>query len=174
MAISTGNSEPEPVLVLALGNLLLSDDGVGLRMLEILAAEDGFAGVEYLDGGTQGIALTGFIAGRRALLVLDAVGLGSPPGTVHVLRGTDIAKLRARRAASAHEGNGLSLIETAQILGDCPGVLAVVGVEPKEVRTGIGLSPEVESGLKAALAEARKLIGEFSTNSAEEQLNLCA
>jgi hydrogenase maturation protease len=148
----------QPILVMGLGNLLLSDDAVGLRLLEELERECTGGSVEFVDGGTQGIALTGYFSGRSAALILDAVGLGAAPGTVHVLQGADIEKLRARRATSAHEGNGLGLIETARLLGICPADLTVIGVEPAVIKTGLGLSPEVEAGAKIALARAREFL----------------
>ena len=71
-----------PILVLGVGNALLRDDGVGLRLLSDLSREglawDGE--VEFLDGGTQGLALLDRIAGRHALLILDAVKLGAARG----------------------------------------------------------------------------------------------
>ena len=148
----------EPILVMGLGNLLLSDDAVGLRLLEDLERECSDPSVEFVDGGTQGIALVGQFAERRSVLILDAIGLGAAAGTVHELQGKDIEKLRARRATSAHEGNGLGLIETARLLGICPEDLTVIGVEPEMVRTGLGLSSTVEAGVPAALAQARNFL----------------
>jgi len=153
-----------PVLVLGLGNLLLSDDGVGLRLLERLELEQQrrFAeAVEFVDGGTQGLALLGQLGGREAVLVLDAVGLGGKPGEVHTLRGAAIEELRARRASTAHEGNALELFETARMLGIGGKKIAVVGVEPASVRTGIGLSKPVERSMGEALACAREILEEM-------------
>ena len=149
-----------PVLVLGLGNLLLTDDGVGLRLLETLEEEGELANntAEFVDGGTQGLALLPYLADRSALLVLDAIGLGAEPGAVHVLRGPRIAEFRARRASTAHEGNCLELLETARMLGYDFDDVAVVGVEPSVVRTGIGLSPAVEESVNQALAEARTIL----------------
>ena len=86
---SAGSTEEDrgaaPVLVLAVGNILLGDDGCGQRVLAELAtvrARWGSA-VELVDGGTQGMALLGLLSGRRAVVVLDAVRLGAAPGTVH-------------------------------------------------------------------------------------------
>jgi hydrogenase maturation protease len=160
--------DPPPVLVLGLGNLLLGDDAVGLHLKkELEAALDGSA-VEFVDGGTQGIALVGYFADRPRVLILDAISLGEEPGFVHVLRGNDLAKLRARRATNAHEGNGLTLIEMARLLGYYPEELAVVGVEPAQVRTGIGLSAPVTAALDRAFHEARKILEEFSDPSLKE------
>jgi len=150
---------PAPVLVLGLGNLLLGDDGIGLRLVERLAEEQGFGdAVEFVDGGTQGLALLGCLADREAVLVLDAVGLGEQPGAVHVLRGPALEQIRARRASTAHEGNALELFMTARVLGLAWKEVAVVGVEPANVRTGIGLSAPVERSMEQALARARQIV----------------
>jgi len=155
-------NRPAPVLVLGLGNLLLGDDAVGVRLLERLGEGYGYDGaVEYVDGGTQGLALLGCLEGREAVLVLDAVDLGAAPGTVHVLRGPVVEQLRARRASTAHEGGAVQLFEVANVLRLGWYELALVGVEPENVRTGIGLSPSVEQSMEEALERAREIIEEM-------------
>ena len=150
-----------PILVLGLGNLLLSDDAVGLRLLEDLARETWTDEVEFVDGGTQGLALLPYLSEREAVLVLDAIGLGAEPGTVHILRDEDVRRLRGQRAETAHEGNGLTLLETARLLGEKLPNLVVIGVEPAHVRTGVGLSSEVAEGARQALASASQLLKEM-------------
>jgi hydrogenase maturation protease len=151
-----------PVLVLGLGNLLLGDDGIGLRLAEQLAQDQSFGdAVEFVDGGTQGLALLGCLAEREAVLVLDAIGLGEEPGTVHVLRGPAMEQIRARRASTAHEGNALELFATARVLGLRWNEVAVIGVEPHNVSTGIGLSPCIEQSFEVALAHAREVLKEM-------------
>ncbi len=153
----------EPVLVLGLGNLLLGDDAVGLRVLEELSPAP--EGVEFVDGGTQGLALLGRLEQRRAIVILDAVGVGEPPGTVHLLRGAEIDGFRAARASTAHEGSALELLAVAQLLGilKCP--VMVVGIEPARVATGIGLSDGVEAAMPGAVERARAILGGLTGNS---------
>jgi hydrogenase maturation protease len=151
-----------PILVLGLGNPLLQDDGAGLRLLAELSSEREWSGIEFVDGGTQGIALLPMLDERRAILLLDAVGLGAAAGTVHVVNGADMLLSRTRRASTAHEGNACELLLLARLLGQAPERVAVVGVEPGEVKTGIGLTQEVEDALPAALAQARALLREMS------------
>jgi len=155
-------STPAPVLVLGLGNLLLGDDAAGLRLLDILSRESEFGEeVEFVDGGTQGLALLPYLSGRRAVLVVDAIALGAEPGTVHVLRGLEGHSLQARRAGTAHESNALELFETAKVLGGSWAEVVVVGVEPRNVKTGIGLSAEVEAALGSAAARAQAVLTEM-------------
>ena len=147
-----------PILVLAVGNLLLQDDAAGLKMLEQLSSRNFGDEVEFVDGGTQGLALLGQLTGREILVVLDAVALGDNPGTIHVLRGADLDELRARRSSTSHESNVLELLAYAKLLGYEPREVVVVGIEPESIRTGITLSRTVQAALPAALACASAAI----------------
>ncbi len=147
---------------MGLGNLLLSDDAVGLQLLKNLSWEIGDTeDVDFLDGGTQGLALLPYLSERQSVLILDAVKLGAEPGTVHVLRDDDVVRIPARHAETSHEGNGLELLAIARLIGERWQQIAVVGVEPAQVRTGIGLTPEVTVGASHALVTARKLLQEM-------------
>jgi hydrogenase maturation protease len=147
-----------PVLVLGLGNLLLQDDAVGLELLARLAAEPQ-PGAEYVDGGTQGLALAGLLEGRTAALLLDAVRLGAAPGTVHRL--DEALRCAPERGGTGHEANAGDLLAAAALVGDLPARVAVVGVEPGSVRTGLGLSDAVLAALPAAAEMARALLAEL-------------
>ncbi len=154
------------IVVLALGNTLLRDDGVGAAILQALEREAaGWGGqVEFVDGGTQGLALLGVLSGRRAAVILDAVALGAAPGTVHVLSADDVSGVRSRRATTAHEGNAGELLAAARLLGDLPERTIVVGIEPEEIRTGIGLSDRVARGVQEAAVCARRALEGSLTN----------
>lgn len=150
---------PSPVLVLGLGNTLLGDDGAGVFLVEELSQESGWSnGVEFLDGGTQGLALLGRIGSCRALVVLDALAMGAAPGTVSLLKSPGLIELGARRAETAHEGNAGELLAAAALLGDLPGQVFVLGIEPQFIRTGAGLSDPVRRALPRAKQEAHALI----------------
>ena len=152
---------PAPVLVLGLGNLLLHDDAVGLRLLTMLAERHGAdARLQFVDGGTQGLALLPLLADRRAVLMLDAVRLGAPAGTVHHVVDAFARPPRGHAGADggAHQLNAGDLLLAAQLLGDVPGRATVVGIEPAIVRTGIGLTAAVEAALPAALVLAERVL----------------
>ena len=155
--MTVGSVRP-PVLVLGVGNALLGDDGAGLRVLAELERDAAhWAGqVEFLDGGTQGLALLDRIAGRRVLLVLDAVALGAEPGTVHALRGW---KHEGERASTAHESNVAELLQASTLLGECPEQVTVIGIEPARIETGIGVSDAVAKAVGEAVEAARRELG---------------
>ncbi|MFO1077401.1 MAG: hydrogenase maturation protease [Planctomycetota bacterium] len=154
--MTTDDEARRPVLVLGLGNLLLEDDGVGIELLARTAAACADARVEFVDGGTQGIALGATLAGRAAVLVLDAVNLGAAPGTLHHLR--DPLRAAPPRGDSAHGANAGELLATAALIGDLPGRVEILGLEPASLRTGIGLSPAVAAGLAPATDAALRAI----------------
>ncbi len=150
--MTTSESTAGQLLVLGLGNVLLQDDGFGivlLRLLEQDYAED--ERVECVDGGTQGLALLGRLSGRDALLILDAYQLGEAAGTLRV--SLDPLSVQARRGLGAHEGNASELLAAAALTGVLPEKVRLIGVEPAELSTGIGLSAPVQS----CLAEAQAL-----------------
>jgi len=160
---SRSGAGPTPILVLGLGNMLLSDDGVGPALLEQLANSEGrWRGqVEFLDGGTQGLALLGHLSGRRALIIVDALKTGAPPGTVHRLTLPELREVSPGRASSGHESNAGELLAAAQLLDELPDRLFVVGVEPEQITTGIGLSPAVQEALPAASDQVACLLSQL-------------
>ena len=155
--------ETAPILVLAIGNPLMADDGAGqeiLTQLESSAGEWG-ANVEFVDGGTQGLALLGQFEKRKAVVFLDAVRLGFQPGSVHVLSGDELLRMGGR-STSAHEGSAPDILRALELLGETPSGVTLVGVEPERIETSIGLSPAVRNsiGLAAELArtEVNRLV----------------
>ncbi len=152
-----------PILVLGLGNTLLSDDGLGPTLLNQLAESDARwkDQVEFVDGGTQGLALLGHLSGRRALIIVDALRRGAAPGTVHRLTLTELREVSPGRASSGHESNAGELLAAAQLLDELPDRLFVVGVEPEKIATGVGLSESVQHALPSASDQVNCLLAEL-------------
>jgi hydrogenase maturation protease len=153
-----------PVLVLGLGNLLLHDDAVGLRLLAELQARHGDdPRVEFVDGGTQGLALVSLLAARPAVLLLDAVQHDGPAGTVHRVDDPFARPPRGNAGArgGAHQMNAGDLLLAVRLLGELPGRACVVGIEPAVVRTAIALSPAVEAAIPAGTTVASEALGEL-------------
>ena len=88
--ILQGN-EVQPVLVLGLGNLLMQDEGIGVRVVQQLQHDYQFPPqVELLDGGTAGMALYEHIVDRSHVIVIDAVQTGRAPGTLVKLENDEV------------------------------------------------------------------------------------
>jgi hydrogenase maturation protease len=147
------SDQPVPaVLVLGLGNILLGDDGVGPALVqEVGHLYKNVHAVECVDGGTQGMALLGYLAGREALVILDAFASGCGPGTVSVLERNELMSVRGPRATTAHEGNAGELLTAAALVNALPKRIVLVGVEPENIRTMMGLSEPVKKAMAPAL-----------------------
>jgi len=160
-----------PVLVLAVGNILLGDDGVGQKLLAGMAPLAGRWGgaVELVDGGTQGMALLGFLTGRRAVVLLDAVAVGAAPGAVHRLHDQAVFAAAPRAGMTTHEASAVELLRAAALVGELPDEVVVVGVEPANLETGVGLSEVVEASvanaLRAAVEAVDTLVSQLSARA---------
>lgn len=150
---------PAPVLLLGLGNPLMGDDGAGQALLTRLSSDAPDWGdlVEFIDGGTQGLALLGTFEKRKAVVFLDAISLGEKAGAVHVLKGQDLLRMGGR-ATTAHEGSAPQILTALELLGETPEQIVMIGVEPERISLGIGLSPVVDAALDAAAETARAVI----------------
>ncbi|MGC2193482.1 MAG: hydrogenase maturation protease [Terriglobales bacterium] len=166
---SAGFGYTAPILVLGLGSTPAGDDGLGPILLDELAKRYRYAGgfVEFVDGGTQGLDLLGHIAGRQAIVVLDAVSTGSKPGTVAVLEGSEVLRYATGDSACVHPGDAHELLATAAFLGDLPDHFYVVGVQPGDLHQGAALSSQVQKSLQLAVAQAQKIIDGWLVELAE-------
>jgi hydrogenase maturation protease len=137
------------VLVLGLGNILLSDEGTGVRAVEALQRRyDCSHTAEFVDGGTMGLDLLPHIEGRSHLFILDALKTGHAPGTV--LRIDDPpAYLRSR--TSPHQTGLADVLAIAAMTGDLPPNIALFGIEPMDLSTGLALSREVAENMERML-----------------------
>lgn len=145
-SIPSSGSQPK-ILVMGVGSILMTDEGIGIRAVEELQKRYRFPeNVELLDGGTSGIELLSYISGRDYLIIIDAIKSGSPPGTVLKVEGEDVpAQFRMR--ISPHQLGISDLLAAATLTDEMPKQLVLFGIEPKDIVFGIGLSREVKAGL---------------------------
>ena len=134
-------TQPCPILVLGVGNILLRDEGVGVRVVEAMRNLQLPPGVELLDGATAGLDLLDALADRRKVVVIDAIEGSSEPGTVLRLGLEDLIP-RDGHNVSLHEMGLLETITVAGHLGIAPQEVVVIGVKPYDMSCGLELSPE--------------------------------
>lgn len=141
------------ILVLGIGNLLLGDEAVGVRIVEALEQRYRLpAHVEVLDGGTSGMELMEMMADRDHLIVADAVLTGAAPGSVAVLYDEDIPALFTRKV-SPHQLGLSDVLMALRLTDEFPRRLTLVGVVPASLEPGIGLSTVVSQAIEPALAQ---------------------
>ena len=157
----TAGPSPSPVLVLGMGNLLLEDEGLGIRALELLQKRYSIpSGVELLDGGTTGMGLLDDISGREHLLVLDAVQTGDPPGTLVRLSDDQVPVYFSMRI-SPHQLGLSDVLATLELSGERPAEVTVLGLVPQSLEMCLELSELISGKLdnlvEAAVAELTQL-----------------
>jgi len=148
--------------VLAVGNCLLKDDGVGIHLLRSLVAGRRRADVRYVDGGTLGFTLAPLIEETDRLVVLDAMRFGASPGSIAVKIGRELDRFVARKRATAHEVNLRDLLDIARLRGFLPPERALVGIEPESIEWGLELSRSVASAIPAAAVAVESLLDTWS------------
>jgi hydrogenase maturation protease len=144
-------------LVLGLGNILLSDDGVGVRVAERLIGRYNFPPeVQVMDGGTLGLDLLGYVEDADRLVVVDALNVGARPGTLARLADDEVPAFLAPKI-SPHQMGLVDLLAASRLLGRFPGELVLWGVQPESLDVGLDLSPtvaaQVETLVERVLAE---------------------
>ncbi len=137
-------------LVLGLGNILLGDEGVGVRVIERLLEQYRFPeGVRVMDGGTLGLDLLPYLEDASRLLVVDAVQARRPPGTLLRLSGNEIPVFLDASKVSAHQEGLQDLLAAASLKGYLPGEVVFWGVQIESLGVGLDLSPPVASQVDA-------------------------
>lgn len=135
-----------PILVLGIGNILLRDEGVGVRVIERMQQIPLPEDVELVDGGTAGADLLDVLADRRKVIVIDAVEADCEPGTVLRFSADDLTEPDGV-GMSLHElGLGQALKMTKQ-LGSEPKEVVVFGIKPKDISCGLELSEEIAASV---------------------------
>ena len=140
---------PSHILVLGVGNILLQDEGLGVRAVERLAAiYDLPENVELLDGGTLSLDLLPRLDGVEALLLVDAVRAGGPAGALVRLEGDAIQAALAVKM-SVHQVGLQELLAVSAFQGTRQPRVVLWGMEPAAIDWGLELSPTVAAGMEA-------------------------
>ena len=133
------------VLVLGLGNILLSDEGAGVKAVEELERRyDCSSAVQIVDGGTIGLELLPYFEERSHILIIDAVNTGQKPGTIVRI---DDPPAYFRSRTSPHQIGLADVLGIAAITDNLPRNITLFGIEPKQLSTGLSLSDEVSQNL---------------------------
>jgi hydrogenase maturation protease len=144
-----------PVLILAVGNLLMGDEGVGIHLLRALEHEPPVPGARLLDGGVAGINLLEDIQRARSVIMIDATRDDRPAGTVTLLRPATVGAIP--QGLSAHDFGLKDLFAAAALLGSMPDVhLFTISVETVKPMC-LELSPAVAAALPEVLHSVRAL-----------------
>jgi hydrogenase maturation protease len=159
------------VLILGIGNLLWADEGFGVRALESLQRHHEFPpNVRLMDGGTQGIYLVQHIREADILVVFDAVDYGLPGGTLKRVEGDEVPKFLGAKKVSLHQTGFQEVLAMAEMLGDYPSHLLLVGVQPVELDDyGGSLRDKVKAQIEPAIQLALDYLAGFGVLAKRRQ-----
>ena len=139
----------KPILIICLGNPLMRDEGIGIRLASELTVHlTDNPNVEVMDLGTGGFSVMHAIAGREKIIFVDCAIMGQPPGLICRFTPEQVSSKKLRMRYSMHEGDLLNTIELSRRLGECPEDLVIFGIEPKEISDGQGLTSELENNIQ--------------------------
>jgi hydrogenase maturation protease len=135
------------ILVLGVGNILFTDEGIGVRCIEHMQEKFTFSSnVTLMDGGTLGTKLMGPILESDYLIVCDAVLCDDKPGSVYRLLGEDLRKSLAFRD-SMHQTDLVDTLGMCELVGNRPEAV-VIGMEPFDYDSmALELSPTAISSM---------------------------
>jgi hydrogenase maturation protease len=150
-------------LVLGIGNTLLTDEGIGIHVLQALESElANWPDVTLLDGGTLSFTLAGPIEDADALIVVDAANIKTKPGEWALLKGEEMdAFLMGNRKSTVHEVGLTDLRAIAMLAGHWPEKRAMLAIRPDVVDWGELPTPAVAAAIPPACAAIRGLIREW-------------
>jgi hydrogenase maturation protease len=132
------------ILILGVGNLLLSDEGVGVHIAQRMADMELPPGVSVVEGGTDGFGLINIILEADRMILIDAVRGGGAPGDLYRFDVEECNPFPDLFKTSVHQISILEVINLSGLIGSTPRT-TVIGVEPKSLEMGMDLSPEVEA-----------------------------
>jgi hydrogenase maturation protease len=149
------------IVVVGIGNLIRTDDGLGVHALERLRRDPRVpAGVTFIDGGTYGIELLAHIFDSTHLLLLDAIDAGEAPGILIRMENEELRGLPC--AASVHQVGLADLLATLPLVSTTPRETVLLGVVPASTVWGTSLTPEVEAALADLVDGAVRQLQEWT------------
>lgn len=133
------------VLVLGIGNIVMSDDGVGVLVAQKLQQRYRFPdNVEVMDGGTLGLDLLPKLENISNLIMIDAVETGQKAGTCVRLYGQELP-IALETKVSPHQMGLKDLLAVSDLMGHSPKEMVLIGVQPGSIEMELGLTAEVEA-----------------------------
>jgi hydrogenase maturation protease len=160
-AYSAVSAVRKNVVVIGLGNMLLSDEGIGVHIVRRLSSrQDKFPYVDFIDAGTGGMAVLHLIANRTKAVIIDCAKMGAKPGTLRRFTPDEAQSVKKLSQYSLHEQDILQIINLSKQLGECPKEIIVFGIEPESIEPGQNLSKTLADKIDTYTAEIRKELAE--------------
>jgi hydrogenase maturation protease len=150
------------ILILGVGNYILSDDGLSVHVLERLQANNLIPDdIQMIDGGTCGLDLLQYLEGVSNLIIIDAIKTrNGTPGSIIRLDGDQIPAYLSLKI-SPHDIGLPDLLATAKLRDLYPEKIVVFGIQPASLELGVELSPEVAAKVEDLIELIQKEVTEL-------------
>jgi len=148
--------------VLGIGNILMSDDGVGVRVMEAVRdAREWGQDVEFIDGGAGGLGLLNVIEDAQAMIVFDAADMGLSAGQFRVIT-PEQASADTQGRISMHDAPFLETLALCEQFFRRPEEVLILAIQPKIVDFGRGFSDELTAAFDGIVGVAEGLVSSKS------------
>ncbi len=148
-------------VILGVGNILHSDDGIGIKILKVLESQFRFPEeVELVDGGTVGAQLDITIVSKDWIIIVDALDVKGPVGEVRVLSGDDFINRPGVIKMSPHQVGFLDLIQVMKMEGTEPKQIDLIGIIPANTNDGFDMTPEVDASIDTVVEKLLDLLNQ--------------
>jgi len=139
------------ISIIGLGNILLRDEGVGVHAVEEMRKRYDFPpDVHLLDGGTLGLDLLPLIEGKERILFVDAIDIKKKPGTIAIIEDEELPSFLEPKLSLHHVGLS-DLLFASSFMGTRPAKIALIGIQPEKVETGLMLSETIQKNFEKLL-----------------------
>lgn len=146
------------ILVMGIGNTLLSDEGLGVHVVERLQQQGLPAEVDCMDAGTMSFTLLAPIAEVDGWIVVDAAQLSEPAGTVRTFIDHEMDAFLSHARRTAHSVGLLDLMDMARLTDALPAKRALIGIQPDDMNWGDAPSPACEASVDVAADAVRAVL----------------
>lgn len=149
------------IVVLGVGNILLTDEGLGVHVVEDLKANYTFTPqISLIDGGTMGMELLTYMRGMKKILLIDAVNGGEAPGTIYEFPHRELEQYFTDHI-SVHEVGMQDILRIRAIQENPLEDAIVIGVEPESLDVGFEPSAPVQKALPEVKERVLRVLREW-------------
>ncbi|MBP2626333.1 MAG: hydrogenase expression/formation protein [Firmicutes bacterium] len=158
----------EQITVLGVGNILMQDEGFGVRVVEELLHKYQFPeNIQILDGGTLGMELLRFLIGTDKLILVDAVSGGLPPGTLYQFNHDEV-KAYFKEKVSMHELGIQDVLAVMDVLEKPVNEIRIFGVQPLTIDIGLEMTAIVAEAVESVVEKILLLLKEWQVEVVEK------
>lgn len=151
------------IAVIGVGNVLLSDEGLGVRAVERMSESGVPENVKLVDAGTALQRVLSAFEGFDKIIIVDAVKAGKAAGTIYRFTLSELEEGKNnvfQYLLSLHEMDVPKTIAMERLVVELPEDIVVIGMEPESISPGMELSAAVEARMKELISKIREEIGD--------------